>query len=122
MRAVPRPSPVYLLIGLVSWPVIRFLYRLRARGLENLPTEDGYVLAANHISNVDPWPLGIPIFPKRFLRFMGKSELFWPPLGWFIGSAGAFKVRRGERDTAAIETAVELARAGHVVVMFPEGT
>ena len=102
--------------------MIRFLYRLRAKGLENLPAEGGYVLAANHISNLDPWPLGIPIFPKRFLRFMGKSELFWPPLGWLIASAGAFKVRRGTHDTEAIETAVELAREGHVVVMFPEGT
>ena len=30
--------------------------------------------------------------------------------------------RRGEHDAAAIRTAEELARDGHVVVMFPEGT
>ena len=44
----------------------------------------GYVLAANHWSNFDPWPLGIPLFPRRFLRFMAKKELFWPPLGWIV--------------------------------------
>ena len=33
-----------------------------------------------------------------------------------------FRVRRGERDTEAIDTAVRLAREGYVVVMFPEGT
>ena len=32
----------------------RWLYRLRAEGEENLPEEGGYVLAANHISNLDP--------------------------------------------------------------------
>jgi len=102
--------------------VIRFLYRYRATGAEHLPVSGGYVLAAGHVSNLDPWPLGMALWPHRFLRFMAKSELFWPPLGWFIASAGAFKVRRGQADTEAIETAVSLARAGHVVAMFPEGT
>ena len=87
-----------------------------------MPAEGGFVLAANHWSNLDPWPLGIPLFPRRFLRFMAKSELFWFPLGAVITAGGAFRVRRGERDSEAIETAVELARAGHAIVMFPEGT
>ena len=117
-----RPPPLYLLIGAVSWPVLRGLYRLRASGLENLPSEGGYVLAANHTSNFDPWPLGIPLWPRRFLRFMAKSELFRWPLGPLISAGGAFPVRRGERDVEAIRMAVELARGGDVVAMFPEGT
>ena len=117
----PRPSPVYILVAAVSWPVVYGLYRLRTRGREHLP-EGGYVLAANHNSNFDPWALGIPLFPKRYLRFMGKSELFWTPFKQFATAAGAFPVRRGERDTAALETAAQLCREGHVVVMFPEGT
>jgi len=117
-----RPSPLYNLIALLSWPVLRGLYRLRARGRENLPAEGGFVLACNHISNLDPWPLGLPIWPKRFLRFMAKSELYWWPLRYLINGAGAFPVRRGQHDLAAIETAVRLAREGYPVVMFPEGT
>ena len=117
----PRPSPVYILVAAVSWPVVYGLYRLRTRGREHLP-EGGYVLAANHNSNFDPWALGMPLFPKRYLRFMGKSELFWTPFKQFATAAGAFPVRRGERDTAALETAAQLCREGHVVVMFPEGT
>jgi 1-acyl-sn-glycerol-3-phosphate acyltransferase len=113
---------LYLVIGALSWPVVRGLFRLRASGRANLPREGGYVLAANHWSNFDPWPLGIPLFPHRFLRFMAKSELFWFPLGPVLKAAGGFKVRRGERDFEAIETAVQLAREGEVVVMFPEGT
>jgi len=117
----PRPTLLYVAVGVLSWPVLYGLFRLRAAGREHLP-EGGYVLAANHISNLDPWPLGMPLFPQRFLRFMAKSELFWPPLSWFISGVGAFRVRRGERDLEAIETAIGLCREGHVVVMFPEGT
>src|SRR6266496_1985379 len=114
-------SPLYLLIGLLSWPVVKVPFRLRAQGLEHLPA-GGFVLAANHTSNFDPWPLGLPLYPHRFLRFMAKSELFWWPLGAFVASAGACRVRRGERDTEAVAMAVELVKAGEVVVMFPEGT
>jgi 1-acyl-sn-glycerol-3-phosphate acyltransferase len=117
-----RPSPLYNLIGVLSWPVLRGLFRLRAKGRENLPAEGGYILASNHISNLDPWPLGVPLWPKRFLRFMAKSELYWWPLRYLIKGAGAFPVRRGQQDVAAIETAVRLAREGYAVVMFPEGT
>jgi 1-acyl-sn-glycerol-3-phosphate acyltransferase len=110
-----------MLVALASWPVLYGLYRLRAKGREHLP-EGGYVLAANHNSNFDPWPLGLTLFPKRYLRFMGKSELFWTPFKQFATAAGAFPVRRGEKDTVAIETATQLCREGHIVVMFPEGT
>src|SRR2546421_8670026 len=117
-----RPSPFYFLVGAVSWPFLKTLFRLRAEGVENLPPDGGFVLAANHMSNLDPWPLGIPLWPRRYLRFMAKSELFWWPLGPLISAGGAFKVRRGERDVAAINRAVQLVRDGHIVVMFPHGT
>jgi 1-acyl-sn-glycerol-3-phosphate acyltransferase len=92
-----RPSPFYLLVG-------------------------AYVLAANHNSNFDPWPLGLPLWPRRFLRFMAKSELYWWPLNHLINAGGGFPVRRGERDVEALGKAVQLAREGHVVAMFPHGT
>jgi 1-acyl-sn-glycerol-3-phosphate acyltransferase len=117
-----RPSPFYLFVGAVSWPVLYGLFRLRAEGIENLPPSGGYVLSANHISNFDPWPLGMPIWPKRFLRFMAKSELYWWPLGAIITAGGGFPVRRGERDVEALNKAIELAREGHVIAMFPHGT
>ena len=117
-----RPSPVYNVIGALSAPILYGLYRLRARGLENLPREGGFVLACNHVSSFDPWAIGVPLWPKRFLRFMAKSELYWWPLGPVLSAAGAFPVRRGQKDAAAIATAVRLAQEGNVVAMFPEGT
>jgi 1-acyl-sn-glycerol-3-phosphate acyltransferase len=122
MSENPRPSWPYLLIGGLSYPVVRLVFRERWKGQERLPTDGGYVLAANHISNADPWPLGMALFPRRYLRFMAKSELFWFPLGPFIKACGAFPVRRGQHDLEAVETAIQLCRDGNVVVMFPEGT
>jgi 1-acyl-sn-glycerol-3-phosphate acyltransferase len=118
---VGRPSWVYLGIGLLTAVPVRLLFRLRWSGREHIP-DGGCVLAANHTSNFDPWPLGIPLFPRRWLRFMAKSELFWPGLGWILHAGGAFRVNRGQADIEAIETAVELCRRGEIVVMFPEGT
>src|SRR3712207_2420268 len=118
----PRPSAFYFAVGHATRPLINVLLRPRARGVEHVPREGGFVLAPNHLSNFDPWAVGLPIFPWRFLRFMAKSELWFFPLGPLIKAGGAFKVRRGEGDTVAIETAVQLAKAGEAVVIFPEGT
>jgi 1-acyl-sn-glycerol-3-phosphate acyltransferase len=118
----PKPSLLYSLIAASSWPIIHLVFRYRARGTENLPASGGFVLAAGHLSNLDPWALGLAIWPRRFLRFMAKSELFWFPLGAIIKACGGFKVRRGSADLEAIETAVSLAQDGHVIAMFPEGT
>ena len=115
------PTPLYNFIAVVSWPVLHGLFRLDARGLDNLP-EGGFVLAANHTSNFDPWPLGLPLFPRRQLRFMAKSELFNPILKPILVGGGAFPVRRGQADLEAVNRAVELVRNGEIVVMFPEGT
>jgi 1-acyl-sn-glycerol-3-phosphate acyltransferase len=116
-----RPAALYNVIAGTSWPILYGLYRLEARGLENLP-EGGCVLACNHVSSFDPWPLGLPLWPKRWLRFMAKSELYWFPMKLVVDGAGAFPVKRGQRDTVAMETAVQLARDGNVIAMFPEGT
>jgi 1-acyl-sn-glycerol-3-phosphate acyltransferase len=116
------PTSFYTFLGLCSWPIMKGLFRLEVRGLELLPTEGGFVLAANHTSNFDPWPLGFPLWPKRQLHFMAKAELFNPVLGPLLRTGGAFPVRRGEQDIRAVETAVRLCQEGHIVAMFPEGT
>jgi 1-acyl-sn-glycerol-3-phosphate acyltransferase len=115
-------SPVYLVVGVLSYPFVKWPLRLRSYGIENVPPEGGFVLSANHMSNFDPWPLGLPLWPKRQLRFMAKVELFRSPLWPILKGAGAFKVHRGEGDEEAMRRAIELAREGEVVVIFPEGT
>lgn len=116
-------SRVYHMIGLLTAGPVKRLFRFRSKGEEHLPRNGGFVLSASHHSNLDPWPLGLPLYPERQLRFMAKSEMYrYPPLRWALSNAGAFPVRRGMGDEEAIQKAVELAKAGEVVAIFPEGT
>ena len=117
-----RPPLFYSVVAVLSWPILRGLFRLRVQGCENVPENGGCVLACNHLSNFDPWPLGMPLWPHRWLRFMAKAELYWWPAKYLLDAAGAFPVHRGRLDVEAVETAIRLARDGNVVVMFPEGT
>ncbi len=116
------PSPVYHVIATVSWPVLFGLYRLEAVGVERLPPDGGFVLAANHTSSFDPWPLALPLWPKRQLFFMAKAELFNPVLAPILRGGGAFPVRRGERDPDSFRTATRICREGGILAMFLEGT
>ncbi len=117
-----RPPLLYRVVAAVSRPILYGPFRLRVQGTEHVPATGGCVLACNHLSNFDPWPLGMPLYPERWLRFMAKAELYWWPATYVLDAAGAFPVHRERADVEAVETAVRLAREGNVVVMFPEGT
>ncbi len=108
-------------MGLILWGPMKSVYRLRAQGAENLPSDGGYVLVANHLSNFDPWILAYPLWPKRRLRSMAKSELFNPLLRPLLHASGAFPIRRHGADTNAFRTALEILRSGEVLLIFPEG-
>lgn len=76
--------------------------------------------AANHKSFIDAFFLALGT--RRHLRYMAKTELFEGPLGALFLRLGAFPVRRGEADGAAMETARVILRRGGLVAVFPEGT
>jgi len=102
-------------------PLLRFLFRMRTRGAENVPASGGYILAGNHVSYFDPILLWC-VIPHR-THFMARSELFdIPVVRWVIIRVWAFPVARGSADRAAITRATEMLSAGEPVGMFPEGT
>jgi len=115
------PPWLYRFALAATGPLVRGPFRLRVEGRENVPDAGGLVVAANHTSNLDPWPLGVALAPRQ-LHFMAKSELWKPGLRTLLAAAGSFPVRRGEGDREAFETAVSIVRSGGVMAMFPEGT
>lgn len=111
--------PLYTIAG---WVFAVFAgWRKRWVGIANVP-EGGFVLAANHVSSLDPFILGMPLWRPRRVRYMAKAELFTPWLGWAMRAIGTFPVRRGEADADALRTALDLLAQGEIVGMFPEGT
>jgi 1-acyl-sn-glycerol-3-phosphate acyltransferase len=95
---------------------------LRQIGVENVPKEGGLIIAPNHLSNLDPPALACTLRHRRLLA-LGKAELFKNKIfAWIISSIGAFPLKRGEADVEAIKLCAELLKAGHPVIVFPEGT
>ncbi|HEU4754342.1 MAG TPA: lysophospholipid acyltransferase family protein [Armatimonadota bacterium] len=97
------------------------LFRWQVRGAEHVPAHGAVILASNHISNLDPPVVGVGVW--RPCTFMAKEELFHNRFfGGFIRRLGAFPVKRGAGDRAALKKALELLEEEHALVMFPEGT
>ena len=55
--------------------ILRLLYRIEVKGLENLP-RNGVLLCPNHASDLDPVLIGICLPINYRLHFMAKEELF----------------------------------------------
>lgn len=103
-------------------PMVMPLFRFRVVGKEGLPTNGGVILAANHVSVVDPLFIGVAMV-ERQLHFLAKEELFRSALfGALIRDLQAFPVRRGQVDHAAIKRCLRLLEAGETLLIFPEGT
>jgi 1-acyl-sn-glycerol-3-phosphate acyltransferase len=121
----PRLGPwMGFAVGVVR-PLSRMFSKRRWRGLQFVPPAGGVIIAANHLSWVDPFTLGHFVYKAgRIPRFMAKESLFrLPVIGWIVRGADQIPVRRGERDgAAALSDAVEALRAGEAVLIYPEGT
>lgn len=99
----------------------RLLFRIKVVGIENIPTNKGFIMASNHTSMTDP--VFIAINFKRQIYFMGKAELFkFPPFALLFRKLGVFAVHRGKGDKTAINTAESLVKDGKILGIFPEGT
>lgn len=105
-------------------PVISFasrvFWRIELKGIENIPSNSGLIIAANHQSYGDPFWLSIPI--RRPIRFLAWSEAFqWPFVGKAISLLGAWPLQIEGSDPATIRRTLSWLRDSGVVVIFPEG-
>lgn len=101
--------------------VFKVFTLFKANGKENIPEEGAFLLCANHRAYKDAVLLAIGC--RRKLTFMAKDSLFKKPvLGWLIKSLGAFPIRRGKGDAAAVMATLKIMKKGEATVIFPEGT
>jgi 1-acyl-sn-glycerol-3-phosphate acyltransferase len=90
-------------------------------GLSNVPKDGSAVLLMNHIAFLDPIVL-IHIIPRNIIP-MAKIEVYrYPVIGIFPRIWGVIPVRRQEFDRRAVQDALEVLRAGEIVLVAPEGT
>lgn len=121
-RDLPRTTRA---IELFLRPPLALISRKDYRGLENLPAEGGYVIAANHNSHLDP------ILLARFLldvglvpRYLAKEGLFTHAVtGPILRGADQIPVvRYTDAASNALGPTEDAVRAGKPVVIYPEGT
>jgi len=96
---------------------------IQVSGIENIPLTGGLLFVANHQSNFD-----IPILVGHVPRdkgFIAKLELLQVPSfsRWMKYIGCIFIDRKDPRQSlTAINGAAERLKAGHSLVIFPEGT
>lgn len=109
---------------MTSW-LLWLLGPARIEGLEHVPATGGFLVVANHCSNLDPPTLGWAVGHRtgRIIHFMAKQEMAsWPLIGWLARQSGVFFVRRGAGDRGAQRLALEMLATGSSLGLFPEGT
>lgn len=106
------------------FPLHRLVWRVVVEGAERIPATGPAVLSPNHESLLDAFFLGLTT--RRRIHYMARAELWEMPLlpgfGRVLESFAAFPVRRGASDGSAIDAALEVLRAGHLVGVYPQGT
>ncbi|MEY2817592.1 MAG: hypothetical protein RL275_1055 [Chloroflexota bacterium] len=116
-----RATPFRKIIIFVLGNLFKLVMDLRVEGAENLPADGAVVLAANHVTNFDVFPMQLSI--PRPIFFMAKSGLFkFPIFEAALRDLGAFPVYRGEKDEWALRHAARVLENKQTLGMFPEGT
>lgn len=106
--------------------LVRAIYEVKVIGQENLPTEKGYIICANHVSNFDYLFLTTNFRYDRFAKFccMAKKELFTG--GFFskmiVRIGGMVPVDRGGRVDDAMAALRDKLSQRWGVLVHPEGT
>src|SRR5436309_4547076 len=115
---MPRDSSAERAFYFVGSAIARFVYRVKAIGLQNLPS-GGCLLLPNHITWVDAiiLQLGCP----RPVRFIVDEEFYRKPaLQPMLRMVRAIPIDR-RKPREAIRRATAQIEAGQFVCIFPEG-
>ena len=99
--------------------VLRRLIELEVEGLDNIPRDGPFILAANHLHVLDP-AIGLLLVPRRTVGVV-KEKWRRPPFGWLL-AAMSDVVYVGRANRRALEEAAGVLAGGGVIAILPEGT
>ena len=109
--------------GLMRFLTTGYLVGLfKVEGLDNVPRDGPLIVCPNHFGTLDP-PIVPAFLPRPDTWNMAKSEYFRTPFNrWLFTAYHAFPVVRHTADRAALRRSFELLKAGHALIIYPEGT
>jgi len=101
--------------------VFAVICRLEVMGAEKVPREGPVIIAANHLSWLDPPAIGLAL--PRPISYIARADLLKNPfLAWLLPRLYVIPVERGSGDLAAVKAAIRALRKGMAFGIFPEGT
>ena len=103
---------------------LRLLGTVHVTGAEHVPRSGPALLAANHVSHLDPVALLVVAHRcGRKVRIMGVQEVHDHPLvGRFVRAGRHIAVVQGSSSRAPLLAAEQALAAGELVLVYPEGT
>lgn len=110
-------------------PLVKFGFRARIIGTENVPLSGGALLVSNHIAIMDA--LVVPAMLPRRVTYPAKAEAFSGKGGpgpaivaWFLKAVGMVPMDRGggRASAAALHSISDVLASGALVGIYPEGT
>lgn len=105
----------------ILFPILRVFYRMKVKGLENLPKDKSFIIVSNHLGMIDCFAIATMF--KQKIYFMAKKELFDKKAkAKFIRWLGGIPVDREKLDISTIKECFKTIKNGDVLVVFPEGT
>jgi 1-acyl-sn-glycerol-3-phosphate acyltransferase len=117
-------EPVYAPVIATAIGAFKVLgLKLDVRGGEHVPLTGGAVLASNHVSYLDFIFAGLGAHAsRRYVRFMAKESIWRNPVaGPLMRGMKHIPVDR-EAGAESFRVALEAARSGEIVGIFPEAT
>jgi 1-acyl-sn-glycerol-3-phosphate acyltransferase len=106
-------------------PLLFLLLKRDWKGQDNIPREDGLIIAANHLSWADPLVLSHFVYKAgRFPVFLAKDSLFnVKGLRRVLRRTGQIPVYRDRTDAGlALRDAEKGLERGESLMFYPEGT
>ena len=114
-------TPIYSFLRWIVPPFLRFFLRLRIIGSNRVIRKGPAILAANHLSHVDP--ILVIISSRRKTFYMAKEGHFSNiALALFMRATGQIKTERSSGAADALSRAVDVLNSGAALGIFPEGT
>ena len=90
--------------------------------VENIPRQGGFIVAANHVSLLDP-PIVGSFVPRQICAFARKTLWKGRFVSWWLDTVGVIPVDRDSgSDVVAIRRVIRVLQGNKGVIVFPEGT